>query len=92
MYNLNKKNMYTLNYKYTTGNQKSRKKIVFLITKTYINKINKSSTQQKIQANKTTTLLLKENWTDNLFIFNINVIIFIQFYATESDITVVVSD
>ncbi len=33
------KNMYTLNNKYTTGNQTSRK-IYFLCTKTYINKIN----------------------------------------------------
>ncbi len=31
-----------------------------------------SSTQQKTQANKITTLLLKDIWTDNLLILNIN--------------------
>ncbi len=48
-----------------------------------------SSTQLKTQVNKITTLLLKENWTDNLLLLNIN-IIFIQFYAAESDIIVAV--
>ncbi len=74
--------MYTLNNKYTTGNQsffcaQKHKRVVLHI-----------STQHK-KANKITTLLLKENWTDNLLILNINVLFFIQFYAIESDITVV---
>ncbi len=33
-----------------------------------------SSTQQKTQANKITTLLLKENWAINVLILNINVL------------------